>query len=92
VPDVDVLSGIFAVNVHSNGSAFPPKTDDGKKGVIFPVKSLSGRGFHDVSFEVARGQIIGVAGVEGNGQSELMLALAELQPSEGSQTMRSRAR
>ena len=49
MPDVDVLSGIFAVNVHSNGSAFPPKTDDGKK-EIFPVKSLSGRGFHDVSF------------------------------------------
>ena len=65
------------------GSAFPPKSDDGSKEVIFSVKSLNGRGFHDISFEAARGQIIGVAGVEGNGQSQLMRALAGLQPSEG---------
>jgi ABC-type sugar transport system ATPase subunit/ribose/xylose/arabinose/galactoside ABC-type transport system permease subunit len=65
------------------GSAFPPKPDTISKEVVFLVKSLSGRGFHDVSFEVARGQIVGVAGVEGNGQSELMRALAGLQPSEG---------
>ena len=65
------------------GSAFPPKPDDISKEVVFLVSSLSGKGFHDVSFEVARGQIVGVAGVEGNGQAELMRALAGLQPSEG---------
>ena len=65
------------------GSAFPPKLDDESKEVIFSVKSLNGRGFHDISFDAARGQIIGVAGVEGNGQSQLMRALAGLQPSEG---------
>ena len=47
-------------------------------------RSVSQRGkFKDVSFEVSRGQIIGVAGVAGNGQSELMRALAGLQPSAG---------
>jgi ribose transport system ATP-binding protein len=65
------------------GSAFPPKCADGSNDVIFSVKSLSGGGFHDISFDVARGQIVGVAGVEGNGQSQLMRALAGLQPSEG---------
>jgi len=65
------------------GSAFPPKSDDGSNDVIFSVKSLSGGGFHDISFDAARGQIVGVAGVEGNGQSQLMRALAGLQPSEG---------
>ena len=39
-----------------------------------------------MSFEVSRGQIIGVAGVAGNGQSELMRALAGLQLSEGQST------
>ena len=73
------------------GSAFPPKSDDESKEVIFSVKSLSGRGFHDISFEVARGQIVGVAGVEGNGQSELMRALAGLQPSEGSINLQGRS-
>ena len=80
IGDADLLSMIVGRTL---GSAFPPKSDDGSKEVIFSVKSLSGRGFHDVSFEVARGQIVGVAGVEGNGQSELMRALAGLQPSEG---------
>jgi ABC-type sugar transport system ATPase subunit/ribose/xylose/arabinose/galactoside ABC-type transport system permease subunit len=66
------------------GSTFPPKSDHASKDVIFAVKSLSGGGFHDISFEAGRGQIVGVAGVEGNGQSQLMRALAGLQPSEGS--------
>src|SRR5690348_6065926 len=60
------------------GSTFPPKPSDSLPEVIFSVRSLSGRGFEDISFDVARGQIIGVAGVEGNGQSQLMRALAGL--------------
>jgi ribose transport system ATP-binding protein len=65
------------------GSAFPPKLEKTFKEVIFSVKSLNGSGFYDISFEAERGQIVGVAGVEGNGQSQLMRALAGLQPSEG---------
>jgi simple sugar transport system ATP-binding protein len=48
---------------------------------------LSVRGFglasrlRDVSFEVRRGEIVGIAGVEGNGQTELIEALAGLQGS-----------
>jgi general nucleoside transport system ATP-binding protein len=34
----------------------------------------------DVSFDVRRGEIVAVAGVEGNGQSELVLALTGLEP------------
>ena len=54
-----------------------------RQDINFAVESLSGRKFTDVSFEVSRGQIIGVAGVAGNGQSELMRALAGLQKSKG---------
>jgi len=39
-----------------------------------------GRGLRDVSFEVRAGEIVGVAGVEGNGQTELIEALAGLVP------------
>ncbi len=73
------------------GSAFPPKSADGSNDVIFSVKSLSGGGFHDISFDVARGQIVGIAGVEGNGQLQLMRALAGLQPSEGAIHLQGRA-
>jgi general nucleoside transport system ATP-binding protein len=37
-------------------------------------------GVRDVSFEVRAGEIVGVAGVEGNGQTELIEALAGLVP------------
>jgi len=36
------------------------------------------RGLRDVSFEVRAGEIVGIAGVEGNGQTELIEALAGL--------------
>src|SRR5215218_8909734 len=44
--------------------------------------SVSGgeRGLRDVSFDVRAGEIVGVAGVEGNGQTELIEALAGLVP------------
>ncbi len=73
------------------GSTFPPKPNRFPSEAILSVKSLKGRGFEDITFELAQGQIVGVAGVEGNGQSELMRALAGLQPSEGAISFRGRA-
>jgi ribose transport system ATP-binding protein len=73
------------------GSTFPAKPADTSTEAIFSVCSLSGKGFKDIDLEVARGQILGVAGVEGNGQSELMRALAGLQPSEGVITLQGRS-
>jgi len=55
------------------------------------VKNLSvigSRGIRvvdDVSFNVAPGEILGIAGVEGNGQTELIEALAGLRPVVGGQ-------
>src|SRR6185503_12291317 len=40
--------------------------------------SAGGKRVNDVSFEVRRGEIVGIAGVEGNGQTELIEALAGL--------------
>ena len=65
------------------GSAFPEKSKATSSDINFSVASLSGKKFTGVSFDVSRGQIIGVAGVAGNGQSELMRALAGLQKSRG---------
>jgi simple sugar transport system ATP-binding protein len=44
------------------------------------VVSGGERGLRDVTFEVRAGEIVGIAGVEGNGQSELIEALAGLLP------------
>jgi ribose transport system ATP-binding protein len=45
---------------------------------VLTVDGLSGDRFSDVSFTARRGEIIGVAGVVGNGQSDLLRALAGL--------------
>ncbi len=70
------------------GSTFPPKSQLKSAEVAFSAASLSGKGFSDISFDAALGQIIGVAGVAGNGQSELMKALAGLHPSQGTISLR----
>jgi ABC-type uncharacterized transport system ATPase subunit len=59
---------------------------DAKPGaVVLGVKNLSvraggERGVRGVSFDVRSGEIVGIAGVEGNGQTELIEALAGLVP------------
>jgi ribose transport system ATP-binding protein len=61
-------------------STFPPKRDVASLGETnFVVKDITGPGLVDVSLSGERGEIIGVAGVVGNGQSELLRALAGLE-------------
>ena len=80
VTDEDLLKMIVG---RALGSTFPPKAKQVSEDINLSVEISSGRKFKNVSFDVSRGQIIGVAGVAGNGQSELMRALAGLQPSDG---------
>ncbi|MFN6964318.1 MAG: ABC transporter ATP-binding protein [Pyrinomonadaceae bacterium] len=56
--------------------------------VVLNVVSLNVTGRHghavrDVSFSVRAGEIVGIAGIEGNGQTELIEALAGLCPVDG---------
>ncbi|CAN5581501.1 ABC transporter ATP-binding protein [soil metagenome] len=49
------------------------------------VKTAHGEALNNVSFEIKAGEIVGVAGIEGNGQTELIEAIAGLIPiSQGS--------
>jgi ABC-type uncharacterized transport system ATPase subunit len=58
--------------------------------VVLDVQDLTVAGEHgtpvvdDVSFQVRAGEILGVAGVQGNGQTELCEALLGLRPASGS--------
>ncbi len=70
------------------GSTFPPKSEVKSTETVFSVASLSGKGFKDISFDGAKGEIIGIAGVAGNGQPELMRALAGLVQTQGTVSLR----
>jgi ABC-type sugar transport system ATPase subunit/ABC-type sugar transport system substrate-binding protein len=61
-------------------SSIFPKTDCPIKEVVFEVKGLSGKGFQDISFEVRKGEILGVLGLVGSGRSETMRAVFGLDP------------
>jgi ribose transport system ATP-binding protein len=59
-------------------ATFPPKHHAADGEALLRVEGLSGRGFENISFEARRGEIIGIAGVVGNGQRALLRALAGL--------------
>jgi ribose transport system ATP-binding protein len=67
---------------------FPPKGvpvgGDAKKLI---VRNLSGRNFHNASLTARAGEIVGIAGITGNGQSEFLRALAGLVPASGEITL-----
>ena len=62
-------------------AAFPPASPDGGElREVLLVDGLQGQSFGPVSFTMQRGEIIGIAGAEGNGQPELFDCLAGRQP------------
>ncbi len=64
-------------------SSFPPKLEGAAGDVHFSVDELSGDRFTEVSLQVRQGEILGLAGVEGNGQREFMRALGGLEKHSG---------
>jgi ribose transport system ATP-binding protein len=64
-------------------SAFPEIAEAPQGEVLLHVSRLSGRRFGPVDLELRRGEIVGVAGAEGNGQVQLLRALAGVEPSHG---------
>jgi ribose transport system ATP-binding protein len=50
---------------------------------LLTVEELSGHGFGPVTLAVRTGEIVGIAGADGNGQLELLEAIAGLRPSSG---------
>jgi ribose transport system ATP-binding protein len=65
-------------------TAFPPKASGpGGAAPILSVQELSGPRFTDLSFQLRPGEIVGLAGVDGNGQREIIRSLAGRLPARG---------
>ncbi|TQS43402.1 ATP-binding cassette domain-containing protein [Cryptosporangium phraense] len=81
ITDDEILRMIVGRAVEST---FPPKRayrPDASP--VLTVERLAGPGFDDVSFTVRPGEIVGLAGIVGNGQAEVLRALAGLLPAHG---------
>jgi ribose transport system ATP-binding protein len=67
--------------------AFPERPHaGGEREVLLAVSSLQGERFGPIDLEVAKGEIVGIAGAEGNGQVPFLRALAGAERSTGSTT------
>lgn len=62
---------------------YPPKPAHRSDATVLSVENLTGRAFHGVSFTAARGEILGFAGAEGNGQREALRAIVGLEEASG---------
>ena len=63
---------------------FPPKNRAADLApVVLRVEDYSGPGFHQVGIELRRGEIVGLAGIDANGQREFLRSLAGLNAGTG---------
>ncbi len=85
VSEAEILRLIIGRSVDQ---AFPPKAElAADSEPLLSVRGLSGPRFHEVDLDVRPGEIVGLAGVEGNGQREFLRALAGLLRSSGTATL-----
>lgn len=62
-------------------SFFPPKADKISEEKIFEVVELNlANKLHNISFCVRKGEVVGIAGLQGHGQTELLNSLAGIIP------------
>ncbi len=57
-----------------------PKTSCKIGDVVFRAEGLSGTGFEEISFDVRKGEILGISGLVGSGRSETMRAIFGIDP------------
>ena len=67
--------------------AFPPRHErEAEREVLLAVSGLRGDRFGPIDLEVASGEIVGIAGAEGNGQAQFLRALAGAERATGTAT------
>jgi ribose transport system ATP-binding protein len=85
VSDAQLLELIVGRSVTTE---FPAKAAAGPRQAALTVEHLSARAFHDVTLTAAGGEILGLAGIAGNGQREFLRALAGLGRASGRAELR----
>lgn len=62
-------------------NVFPPKAEKKMEEIIFEAKDITGAEMlKDISLQLKKGEVLGIAGLQGHGQTELLNALSGLYP------------
>ncbi|CAN5758676.1 hypothetical protein BH24ACT5_BH24ACT5_17240 [soil metagenome] len=85
VTDDELLALIVGRQLESTFPAKHAETEGSEP--TLAVSDLRGPGFSDISLNVYRGEILGIAGIVGNGQSSLLRAIAGLEHFTGQVTV-----
>jgi AI-2 transport system ATP-binding protein len=70
-----LIKGLMPDNMEIEKSEFEKDEVDYKQNPVLQVNSLAGYGFNKVSFDIYKGEILGLAGVVGSGRTELAEAI-----------------
>jgi len=73
ISDSDLLAMIVGRALEAS---FPLKSPGSAAEPLLQVEGLSGQGFENISLDVRPGEIVGIAGIVGNGQAAFLRALA----------------
>jgi ribose transport system ATP-binding protein len=73
ISDSDLLAMIVGRALEAS---FPPKSPGSDAEPLLQVEGLGGQGFENISLQVRPGEIVGIAGIVGNGQAAFLRALA----------------
>jgi ribose transport system ATP-binding protein len=77
----DIVTMIVGATVDAE---FPPKTSNNRSATqVLNVSGYSGQGFHNVALSLKAGEIVGLAGIDANGQREFLRSLAGLNKGSG---------
>lgn len=80
ISDAEILQRIVGSRVTSE---FPSKHEGRSAEKVLEVRGLSGRTFRDVDFDALAGEIVGIGGIVGNGQTHVLRSLAGMEMSTG---------
>ncbi|TEB11887.1 Ribose import ATP-binding protein RbsA [Pelotomaculum sp. FP] len=71
----------FRANKRTQGSV---PTCDMNEGPVLSVENLTRLGFyHNITFQLRKGEILGLAGLRGSGRTEILKGIAGIEPAEG---------
>ena len=82
--DADIFEMMVGRRGHGGARAADARTATNDSPIVLATERMAGETLRDVSFELRRGEILGIAALEGQGQRELFRTLAGLsQPASG---------